>query len=144
MPFSPAELAMRHRDLIRQIFSFAGVGLTATSAHFATLALLVEADLFGPVVSSGFGFLVGGIVSYLLNHRFTFESSRTHAGSAPRFAVVAGVAFLLNGALMNVFVHELDLFYLLAQALTTAITMIWTFTGYRIWAFADRGGARPA
>lgn len=144
VPLSLARLAEDNRDLIRQIASFVGVGLTATAAHFATLALLVEADLFGPVVSSGCGFVVGGIVSYLLNRRYTFESSRSHAGAVPRFAVVAGVAFILNGVLMNLFVHDLGLFYLLAQAFTTGITMLWTFTGYRVWAFAHRPGTRSA
>lgn len=144
VPPSLARLAEEYRDLIRQISSFVGVGLTATAAHFATLALLVEADLFGPVASSACGFVVGGTVSYVLNRRYTFESSRSHAGAVPRFAVVAGVAFILNGVLMNLFVHDLGLFYLLAQAITTGITMLWTFTGYRMWAFAHRPGTRSA
>lgn len=137
-----AALIQRYRPLILQIASFAWVGVLATGAHFATLALVVERDLAGPVVASSLGAVVGAIVSYVLNRMFTFESTRTHAGAVPRFMVVAVVAFILNGILMDVLVHRLGVFYLLAQAITTAITMMWTFSGYRIWAFAHRAGAR--
>lgn len=128
----------RYGDLIRQFARFVGVGLAAAAAHFSTLALLVEADALGPVFASAVGFVAGGTVSYILNRRFTFDATRSHAGAVPRFMAVAGVAFVLNEALMWLFVHEIGLFYLLAQFLTTGITMMWTFTGYRAWAFAHR------
>ncbi|MFG1352192.1 GtrA family protein [Xanthobacter autotrophicus] len=144
MPSSLAELVLKYRDLIRQLASFVGVGLAATAAHFAALTLMVENGLTGPVAGSGVGFVVGGIVSYALNRRFTFESTRSHAGAVPRFMVVAGVAFVLNGLIMGLLVHQLGLYYLLAQAITTGIIMLWTFSGYRLWAFAHRAGARQA
>lgn len=144
MPPSLPALVVRYRGLIRQFSTFVGVGLTAAAAHFSTLTLLVEADVLGPVAASAVGFVAGGIVSYALNRRFTFESTRTHAGAVPRFVMVAGVAFLLNETLMGILVHRMGLFYLLAQVITTGITMMWTFTGYRIWAFAHRTGARQA
>lgn len=134
----------RHGDLIRQFARFVGVGLAAAVAHFSTLAFLVELDALGPVLASAVGFVAGGTVSYILNRRFTFEATRSHAGAVPRFIVVAGVAFVLNEALMWLFVHEIGLFYLLAQVLTTGITMMWTFTGYRVWAFAHRGSLSGA
>jgi putative flippase GtrA len=144
VPTTFAELVVRYRALIRQIATFVGVGLTATAAHFAALTVLVENGLTGPVAGSGVGFVVGGIVSYSLNRRFTFESTRSHAGAVPRFMVVAGVAFVLNGLIMGLLVHELGIYYLLAQSITTGITMLWTFSGYRVWAFAHRTGARQA
>lgn len=144
MPPSIAALVHRYRDLIRQFSTFVGVGLAATAAHFAALALVVENEWLGPVAGSAVGFVVGGIVSYSLNRRFTFDSTRSHAGAVPRFMVVAGVAFILNGGLMDLLVHRLGLFYLLAQAITTGLIMLWTFSGYRIWAFAHRGGTREA
>ncbi len=139
-----AALLRRYRPLIAQIASFAWVGVLATGAHFATLALVVERGIAGPVVASTFGAVVGAVVSYVLNRAFTFESTRSHAGAVPRFMVVALVSFILNGALMDLLVHRLGVFYLLAQVITTAITMLWTFSGYRVWAFAHRAGARRA
>ncbi|QRG04490.1 GtrA family protein [Xanthobacter dioxanivorans] len=144
MPSSLAGLVHRYRDLVRQFSTFVGVGLAATAAHFAALTLVVEEDLLGPVAGSAVGFVVGGIVSYSLNRRYTFETTRSHAGAVPRFMVIAGVAFGLNGLLMELLVHRLGLFYLLAQAITSGLIMLWTFSGYRLWAFAHRPGARQA
>lgn len=137
-----AALLRRYRPLLAQIASFAWVGILATGAHFATLALVVERGVAGPVVASTLGAVVGAVVSYVLNRAFTFESTRSHAGAVPRFVVVALVSFILNGALMDLLVHRLGVFYLLAQVITTAVTMLWTFSGYRVWAFAHRAGAR--
>ncbi|MFG1419769.1 GtrA family protein [Xanthobacter sp. V0B-10] len=137
-----AALLRRYRPLLAQIASFAWVGILATGAHFATLALVVERGIAGPVVASTLGAVVGAVVSYVLNRAFTFESTRSHAGAVPRFMVVALVSFILNGALMDLLVHRLGVFYLLAQVITTAVTMLWTFSGYRVWAFAHRAGAR--
>ncbi|MFG1478185.1 GtrA family protein [Xanthobacter sp. V4C-4] len=128
----------RYRPLVLQVGSFAWVGLLATGAHFATLALVVEQGLAGPVLGSVMGSVVGAVVSYVLNRLFTFESSRSHAGAVPRFAVVALGAFALNALLMEVLAQRIGLYYLAAQVVATGVTLVWTFTGYRVWAFADR------
>lgn len=135
---SLSALIRRHRPLAVQFGTYVGVGLAATAAHFSTLLVLVERAGLGPVTASAAGFLVGGVVSYVLNRQFTFAATRSHAAAVPRFALVAAVAFALNAALMDLFVHDLDLQYLLAQALTTLINTAWTFTGHRLWAFAHR------
>ncbi len=125
-----------------QFATFVGVGLTAAAGHFSTLAFLVEYHWADPVLGSLAGFLVGSVISYCLNRRFTFESTRTHAGALPRFAAVAGVAFVLNGVLMDILTHRIGLYYLFAQVITTGLVLIWTFTAYRLWAFAHKAGAR--
>lgn len=128
----------RYRPLALQAGSFAFVGLVATGAHFATLALAVERGAAGPVTGSVAGSVVGAVVSYTLNRLFTFDSTRSHAGAVPRFAVVALGAFALNAVVMAVLTHLLGVYYLAAQVVATGITLVWTFTGYRVWAFADR------
>lgn len=137
-----SHLSAQHRAFLMQFATFAGVGLMAAAGHFTALALLVEHDWAGPVLASLAGFLVGSVISYSLNRRFTFESTRSHAGALPRFATVAGIAFVMTGVLMDVLVHRLGLYYLFAQAITTGLVMIWTFSAYRIWAFAHKTGAR--
>ena len=132
----------RYRPLALQFGSFVWVGLLATGAHFATLALLVERGLAGPVVGTVAGSGVGALISYSLNRLFTFDSTRTHAGAVPRFIVVALVAFALNALIMELLARQLGLYYLLAQVGATGITLVWTFTSYRLWAFADRSVRR--
>ncbi len=135
-------LAQRHRAFLMQFATFVGVGLTAAVGHFTTLAILVERQMAGPVLASLAGFIVGSIISYCLNRRFTFESTRTHAGALPRFAAVAGIAFVMTGLLMEFFVHWLGIYYIFAQVITTGMVLVWTFTAYRLWAFAHKAGAR--
>ncbi len=130
-----AHLVRRYHPLVRQLVSFAGVGFVATAGQFALLATLVETDLTGPVLGSICGMALGAVISYTLNRRFTFNATRSHAGAIPRFALVAGVAFGLDALLMNLFVHQLGLFYLLAQVLTTGLILIWTYGASRFWAF---------
>ncbi len=133
-----SSLLRNRRPLVVQFGTYVGVGLAAAAVHFLTLFALVERGLLGPVAGSGAGFVAGGVVSYVLNRQFTFTASRSHAGAVPRFALVAWVAFLLNAGLMNLFVHDLDIQYMLAQTLTTILNTLWTFTGHRLWAFAHR------
>lgn len=131
-------LLRQHRALIVQLITFVAVGGTAFVAHFLVLAALVQGGIMGPVPASMVGFVVGTLVTYTLNSRFTFKSTRSHAGALPRYFAVAGVAFILNGLMMDLFTHRLGIFYLLAQGLTSGLVLIWTFSGYRIWAFAEK------
>lgn len=121
--------------LARQFSAFFGVGLVAAVVHYGTLVGLVEFGLFTPVPATLAGYVLGGIVSYALNRRFAFESDRPHSEATWRFAVVAGVGFLLTGLLMAWLNGRLGLPYLLAQVLTTGIVMLWSFGANRWWTF---------
>ena len=125
------------RRLASQFLRYASVGAVATVGHYSTLILLVEKFAVDPVVGSMSGFVVGGIMSYLLNRRFTFATDRSHLGAIPRFAVTALVAFALTGLLMAWFTDGLGLHYLVAQVITTGLVMIWTFSANRFWTFGD-------
>jgi putative flippase GtrA len=123
--------------LFRQFIAFAGVGVVASLAHYAVLGVLVEAAAMRASLAALIGFTVGGVVSYLLNRRFTFDSARSHGAAVPRFALVAAVAFVLTGLLMEAFTARLGLHWLPAQVVTTLIVLIWTFAGNRFWTFRD-------
>ena len=81
------------------------------------------------------GFCVGGILSYVLNRRHTFGSERPHGEAAWRFALVAGVAFVLTWLFMRLFVETWHAPYLPAQMVTTVLVMAWTFAANRFWTF---------
>lgn len=118
-----------------QFLRYALVGIAAAIGHYGTLIGLVETGAAGAVAASLAGFVVGGVISYVLNRRFTFESDKSHAGAVPRFAVIAVAAFLMTGALMWAFTTFTPLHYLLAQLVTTGIVLVWTFFANRFWTF---------
>jgi putative flippase GtrA len=124
---------------LRQIGSYGGAGLAAAAAHYGALIGLVELFGWRPVPATLLGFVAGGVVSYLLNRRFTFAATRSHADAGWRFAVIAAAGFLATWALMSLLVERLALPYLPAQLATTLIVMALTFTGHKLWSFRDGG-----
>jgi putative flippase GtrA len=115
------------------------VGLAGTLAHYALLMLLVEALAVPAVAASIAGALLGATVNYYLNHRYTFKSSASHIATAPKFFVIAGFGFVLNGAVMWVAVDKLAVHYIVGQVVASLIVLLWNFLGSRIWVFQDKG-----
>ncbi len=119
----------------RQITLFILVGLAAALAHYGTLIGLVEGRRWTPVPATLCGYVAGGIVSYVLNRRMTFESGRAHSQAIWRFAAVAAVGFALTWVAMLILVDGLGAPYLAAQGLTTGLVMVWSFLAHRFWTF---------
>jgi putative flippase GtrA len=122
-------------SLARQFSSFVGVGIMAAIVHYGCLIGLVEGAGAAPVGAALTGYVMGGLVSYGLNRRHTFGSERPHREAVWRFALVAGVGFVLTYAFMAVLTGGLRLPYLLAQLATTGVVMLWSFAANRLWTF---------
>ena len=122
-------------SVFRQLASYASVGVVATLAHYAVLLTLVEGAGWRPVPATLHGYVVGGVVSYLLNRRHTFVSDRSHADAGWRFALVAFAGFCVTFAIMRLFVDIWDAPYLPAQVVTTVLVMFMTFAINKAWTF---------
>jgi putative flippase GtrA len=123
--------------LANRFAKFAGVGAIGTAGHYVTLFVLVDMAGRDAVIASSAGFLVGAIINYVLNYRFTFESRQSHSSTAPKFFAIALGGFFLNGAAMSLFVNKFDLYYLFAQVITTGLILIWTFLANHYWTFGE-------
>jgi putative flippase GtrA len=64
---------------LSQLAAYGGSGVGAAVAHYGVLIGLVELAGAHPVPATLTGFVAGGVVSYLLNRRFTFAATRSHA-----------------------------------------------------------------
>jgi putative flippase GtrA len=126
--------------LVRQFAAFAGVGIMAAVVHYGALIGLVEGAAWRPVPATLIGYTVGGILSYVLNRRHVFASSRPHHEASWRFGGVAAVGFCLTYGFMHLLVDWLNIRYLIAQILTTAIVLFWSFLANRFWTFAVPNG----
>lgn len=122
--------------LARQFAAFFGVGVAAAVAHYGLLIVLVEKGGTHPVPATLAGYVAGGLVSYALNRKHTYGSSRPHREATWRFAVVALVGFLLTWGFMHVFIEWLGASYIPAQLVTTGIVMLWSFLAHKAWTFA--------
>jgi putative flippase GtrA len=121
-----------------QIISFGWIGIVTAAAHYGVLVGLVELGGVRAVPATLAGYLVGAVVSYTLNRRFTFSTERTHAEAGWRFLAIAGLGFAATWALMTVFVDWLGLPYLPMQVVTTLLVMAISFTGHKFWSFAEK------
>jgi putative flippase GtrA len=119
----------------RQLAAYASVGAVATLAHYAVLIALVEAAGWRPVPATLCGYVVGGVIAYILNRRHVFASERPHAEATWRFALVAFAGFCVTYALMSLFVDRWRAPYLPAQLVTTVVAMFVTFALNRRWTF---------
>ncbi|MDB5652385.1 MAG: polysaccharide synthesis protein GtrA [Hyphomicrobiales bacterium] len=116
------------------------VGFFAAVAHFSVLIALVEYFSVPPVEAALAGYICGGVTSYLLNRRHTFQSDKSHGEAGWRFATVAGVGFMLTWGIMYVSVERAELPYLAAQVLATGIVLVWGFLANKLWTFAPVNG----
>jgi putative flippase GtrA len=123
-------------SLTRQMSAFVIVGVFAVVAHYGALITLVELFGWRPVPATLVGYLFGGVTSYVLNRRHTFESDRSHKEAVWRFTLVASIGFLMTWALMAVFVNHFAAPYLIAQLVTTGIVQFWSFLGNKLWTFS--------
>ncbi len=119
----------------RDFFLFAMVGLIATIVQYATLIFLVSSTHCTPTAASSTGFLLGALVNYWLNRRYTFQSDKAHYKAGMQFALVASIGFCLNGSLMMLGTHFLELPYLWVQVFATLLVLFWNFFANRYWTF---------
>ncbi|MBV8963056.1 MAG: GtrA family protein [Hyphomicrobiales bacterium] len=122
---------------VRQFLAFGGAGIAAAIFHYGTLIGLVQGEVLAPVPATLCGYVAGGLVSYVLNRRHTYRSERPHQEAVWRFAIVAGVGFLLTWAAMHLLVERWTLPYLPAQFLTTGLVLIWSFSAHKWWTFHE-------
>jgi len=120
----------------RQFLMFVAVGLAAAAVHYGVLIALVELWDARPVPATLAGYVAGGVVSYALNRRHTYESDRPHEEAGWRFAVVASVGFVLTSIFMYLLHDVAGLHYLLAQVFTTGVVLVWSFLAHRLWTFS--------
>lgn len=124
-------------QIVSEFTRFAGVGAIGTACHYVTFVSLVEAGGMNAVLASSAGFIVGALVNYILNHRYTFRSVAQHPVAAPRFFTVALVGMLLNGMIMGFLHGDFRLHYLLSQVIATGVVLCWNYLGSRLWVFRE-------
>lgn len=115
---------------------YVAVGGGATATHYAFLLFAVESRWLAPPTAAAAGALIGALIAYLGNHRYTFASARAHRTAAPRFFLIAAFGALLNGAIVWLGCTRLGWHYLLAQLPATALVLLLTYLLNRRWTFA--------
>lgn len=124
------------------IARFALTGGAATLAHLAVAMLLIRLGV-QPLIGNAVAFAMAFMVSFLGHHLFTFAGhGATASRTLRRFAVVAGIGFLVNEALLFLLLMTGAFPPEAAVLLSTGCAATSTFILSRHWAFARAGLAQ--
>ena len=132
----PPALERFDAPMVRQVVKYGIVGASNTILTFVIYTIAVEVGV-PYLIALIVGYVAGSLNSYLLNRRWTFRAGHiAHTTVGPRFAIVQIVAILANLGLLYLFVHDLAVHKILAQAILTVPVLAVTFFVNRAWSFA--------
>ena len=114
------------------------VGGTATVVDFGLLYILTEFAGFWYMLSATVSFIGGAATNYLLNRVWTFKNKdRRIARQLTIFLIIAVIGIFINNTILYIGVEFVGLWYMLAKAFSTAITLIWNFLGHKYLTFKN-------
>jgi putative flippase GtrA len=108
--------------------------VSAAVCDYALLILLVELFEVPAVRASVFGFLLGLSISYLFTALWIFPGHEhgRHSLQLLFFLLAAGSGLAVHTGLMVLLIERLELYYVLAKALTLVAVFGWNFILRRI------------
>lgn len=121
----------------KTVARFGVVGLLGTAVYYSILWVMVELLRAPVLVSSSVAFLIVCVENYVLHYRWTFDSSRAHVTTIPRFVFMNGVGFCINWGIMYVGVELLGRNYLFTQAVALVAVISWNFVLSSYWVFCS-------
>ena len=128
-------------DLKRQIRRFIVVGAFTTIAYIVTIEFCVRVAGLPITAGAILSVIAACVVSYLLNHSWTFEKTGNHAFHLKRYLQIAVTGSLVNWGLVEVLVYRAGLPYLLIAFASAAVLAVVNFVLFKIYAFRDKGAA---
>ena len=136
----------KHQEALRRALAhinpakflrFAVVGAIATIIQFSILVALVELVRANELIANAIGFVFAASANYLMNRYFTFAGTSGHAGLGMlKFAATSLIGLAINSLIFKAFLSA-GLYYMIAWALATGLTLIWNYTAARLIVFRD-------
>lgn len=122
------------KNLIKQIMRFGVVGVISFLVDYGILYVLTEKANIYYLLSAGISFTVSVVINYLLSMSWVFKSNKKRGKKEEFiiFIVLSLGGLLLNQVMMYVFVDYMNVYYLFAKIVATAIVMIYNFTSRKL------------
>ncbi|MDG5500934.1 GtrA family protein [Marinobacter sp. BGYM27] len=121
---------------IRQPLGFLAAGGLATSAHWLTMGILMQAGM-SALIATAIGFLVGAVANYLLQRRLAFLNARRHRSAVPRYLLSCAIAWLTNIAIFDA-LHQVAIWPpAIAQLVTTLCVAALNYALYKRLVFHE-------
>lgn len=122
------------KNLIKQIMRFGVVGVISFLVDYGILYVLTEKANIYYLVSAGISFTVSVIINYLLSMSWVFKSNNKRGKKEEfiLFVIMSLGGLLLNQIMMYVFVDHMNVYYMLAKIVATAIVMVYNFISRKL------------
>ncbi len=121
-----------------RVLKFAIVGGINTAVSYLSFVLLTLLNV-NYMVSSTCSYLIAVAVSYLLNKRWTFKSSKkTSPLLLSQFVMINLLSLGVNLIVLYLLVEKVSVNIYLAQAIAIIFSMIFNYVGYK-WLFVLSG-----
>ena len=121
----------------KQFFKYCLVGVSGTLLDLGALYLFVEYANIPVIPAAVLSFLLAVVNNFIWNKTWTFRSkSKNYRKLFIKFLIVSTVGLLLTVSCMYLFVEQLELWYMLAKAITSGIVLTWNFLGNNLWTFS--------
>ena len=117
-----------------QFARFCLVGSVGTAVHYSALVAIVHLQ-GNPMIGSIAGFVLGALVNYVFNYRYTFKSAKPYPETLAKYFTTACAGLVLNTLIMGLLTGLLDVHYFVSQLLATAGVVFWNFTVNLRWTF---------
>lgn len=122
------------KNLIKQIMRFGVVGVISFLVDYGILYVLTEKANIYYLISAGISFTVSVIINYLLSMSWVFKSNNKRGKKEEfiLFVIMSLGGLLLNQIMMYVFVDHMNVYYMLAKIVATAIVMVYNFISRKL------------
>jgi putative flippase GtrA len=125
------------------VLRYAMVSVINTLVGYTCILVLQIGLGWRPIVANFGGYSVGFVISYMLNHRFTFASKQSHRRGLPLFAAAVATCYALNVVVLIVAADLLLLPPALAQALAVVAYGVALYVLSRRLVFGPERGEEP-
>lgn len=114
---------------------FCTVGLLNTAVGLAVIFLLMRIGQLDYIVANFLGYIVGFGISFALNRNWTFEHKGSLLDAGLQWALVVGVAYLLNLGVVIALHEFFGINSYVSQALGVAVYTAFAFVLGRFYVF---------
>jgi len=122
-----------------KFFRYLMGGALAACVHLSIVAIAVEFFDIDKENANSLGFVVGVLVNYFFQRRFTFrEYARGHAEQLPLFAGFALVGLGINRYVYSHGIHDFHLQYMIAAITAIGVVFVFNFTANSLITFRAR------